>query len=107
MEINNPLRPFCSSQRTKSTHSVSEGCYPFNKAYGISPWEYVGKNPQTNRTFNEAMAPNSSIVMASVAKIYEDGLKKMLAKILKLWYKSLGICWQKSSNYFIFFKIYS
>jgi caffeic acid 3-O-methyltransferase len=57
--------------------SVLEGCYPFNKAYGISPWEYVGKNPQTNRTFNEAMATNSSIVMASVAKIYEDGLKKI------------------------------
>eukprot|EP00253_Pinus_taeda_P022355 PITA_22355 len=57
--------------------SVLEGCYPFNKAYGMSPWEYNGKNPQTNQTLNKAMATNSSAVMASVAKMYDDGFQSM------------------------------
>lgn len=57
--------------------SVLEGCYTFNKAYGMSPWEYLGHNPEANRIFNEAMASDSSAVMASVAKMYEDGFKSI------------------------------
>eukprot|EP00253_Pinus_taeda_P018538 PITA_18538 len=57
--------------------SVLEGCYTFNKAYGMSPWEYLGRNPQASKIFNEAMATNTRTVMASVAKIFEDGFKSM------------------------------
>jgi len=57
--------------------SVLEGCYTFNKAYGMSLWEYLRQNPQVNRLFNEAMATNSNAVMASVAKMYEDGFKSI------------------------------
>lgn len=57
--------------------SVLEGCYTFNKAYGMDPWEYLGHNPQANKIFNNAMAANSSAIMASVAKMYEDGFKSI------------------------------
>ena len=57
--------------------SVLEGCYTFNKAFGMSPWEYLGRNPEANRIFNEAMATDSSIVMDCVAKMYEDGFKSI------------------------------
>jgi hypothetical protein len=57
--------------------SVLEGCYTFNKAYDMSPWEYLSHDPQANRIFNEAMTANSSTVMASVAKMYEDGFKSI------------------------------
>jgi caffeic acid 3-O-methyltransferase len=57
--------------------SVLDGCYTCSKAYGMSPWEYLGQNPQGNRLFNEAMATNSNAVMASVAKMYEDGFKSI------------------------------
>nr|AIY62319.1 caffeic acid O-methyl transferase [Pinus radiata] len=57
--------------------SVLEGCYTFNKAHGTSPWEYLGRNPQANQIFNEGVATNTRSVMASVAKMYEDGFKSM------------------------------
>ena len=59
--------------------SVMESCYPFNKTYGMGPWEYLVQNPQANRIFNEAMASNtnSSAVMASVAKMYEVGFQNI------------------------------
>lgn len=57
--------------------SVLEGCYTFNKAYSMSPWEYLGRSPQANKIFNDAMASNTRTVMASLAKIYEDGFKSM------------------------------
>ena len=57
--------------------SVLEGCYTFNKAYGMSPWEYIGQNPEANTLFNEAMVADSSAVMASVAKMYEGGFKSI------------------------------
>jgi caffeic acid 3-O-methyltransferase len=57
---------------------VMESCYTFNKAHGMSPWEYVGKNPQTNRIFNEAMATHSSVVMSyATVKMYGDGFKNI------------------------------
>ncbi|KAH9320121.1 hypothetical protein KI387_021890, partial [Taxus chinensis] len=56
--------------------AVVEGCYPFNKVYGISPWEYVGRNPEANKIFNEGMACHTKGVMASVVKMY-DGFKSV------------------------------
>eukprot|EP00253_Pinus_taeda_P021860 PITA_21860 len=43
----------------------------------MDPWEYLGNNPEFNKIFNEAMATNTRSVMASVAKMYEDGFKSM------------------------------
>lgn len=57
--------------------SVLEGCYTFNKAHGMDLFEYLGNNPEFNKIFNEAMATNTRSVMASVAKMYEDGFKSM------------------------------
>ncbi|TJX41718.1 hypothetical protein E8P77_31600, partial [Soehngenia saccharolytica] len=54
--------------------AVLEGCHPFIKAHGISPWEYVGSNAVANKLFNEAMACHTKDVMASVVKMY-DGFK--------------------------------
>ncbi|KAH9330358.1 hypothetical protein KI387_002466, partial [Taxus chinensis] len=56
--------------------AVVEGCYPFNKVYGISPWEYVGRNPEANKLFNEGMSCHTKGVMASVMKMY-DGFKSV------------------------------
>eukprot|EP00253_Pinus_taeda_P015683 PITA_15683 len=57
--------------------SVLEGCYTFNKAHGMDLFEYLGNNPEFNKIFNEAMATSTRSVMASVAKMYEDGFKSM------------------------------
>ncbi|GLJ31835.1 hypothetical protein SUGI_0640580 [Cryptomeria japonica] len=57
--------------------SVLEGRGAFDKAFGMSFWDYVAKNPETNKTFNEAMSCDSRAVMSSVVKIYEEGFKKI------------------------------
>ncbi|GLJ15169.1 hypothetical protein SUGI_0248030 [Cryptomeria japonica] len=56
--------------------AVLEGCNPFVKVYGISPWEYVGSNAEANKLFNEAMACDTKDVMASVVKMY-DGFRSV------------------------------
>ena len=54
--------------------AVLEGCHPFIKFHGMSPWEYVGTNAEANKLFNEGVACHTKDLMACVVKMY-DGFK--------------------------------
>ncbi|GLJ14671.1 hypothetical protein SUGI_0237670 [Cryptomeria japonica] len=56
--------------------AVLEGCHPFIKVHGMSPWEYVGTNAEANKLFNEGMACHTKDIMASVVKMY-DGFRSV------------------------------
>ena len=56
---------------------VLDGCYTFDKFFGMSPWEYLGHNPGANKIFNKAMDTDSRAVMDVVARMYEDGFKSI------------------------------
>ncbi|XP_059073361.1 caffeic acid 3-O-methyltransferase-like [Cryptomeria japonica] len=56
--------------------AVLEGCHPFVKVHGTSPWEYVSSNAEANKLFIQAMACHTKDVMASVVKMY-DGFKSV------------------------------
>ncbi|GLJ14673.1 hypothetical protein SUGI_0237740 [Cryptomeria japonica] len=56
--------------------AVLEGCHPFIKVHGMSPWEYVGTNAEANNLFNQALACHTKDIMASVVKMY-DGFRSV------------------------------
>ncbi|KAM3381693.1 caffeic acid 3-O-methyltransferase [Capsicum galapagoense] len=51
------------------TDAVLDGGVPFNKAYGMTTFEYHGTDPRFNKVFNRAM---SDITTMSTKKILED-----------------------------------
>ncbi|PHU23579.1 Caffeic acid 3-O-methyltransferase [Capsicum chinense] len=51
------------------TDAVLDGGVPFNKAYGMTAFEYHGTDPRFNKVFNCAM---SDITTMSMKKILED-----------------------------------
>ncbi|PUZ72707.1 hypothetical protein GQ55_2G416300 [Panicum hallii var. hallii] len=50
--------------------AVLEGGIPFNKAYGMSAFEYHGTDPRFNRVFNEGMKNNSVIITEKLLEFY-------------------------------------
>ncbi|RLM84848.1 caffeic acid O-methyltransferase [Panicum miliaceum] len=50
--------------------AVLEGGIPFNKAYGMSAFEYHGTDPRFNRVFNEGMKNNSVIITKKLLEFY-------------------------------------
>ncbi|KAL3640804.1 Caffeic acid 3-O-methyltransferase [Castilleja foliolosa] len=64
----------------KLKDAVVEGGIPFNKAYGMSGFEYGAKDPSFSKTFNEAMFGHSTIVMKKILETYDGfkGLKSMV-----------------------------
>uniref|UniRef100_A0A0C9S592 TSA: Wollemia nobilis Ref_Wollemi_Transcript_20423_1287 transcribed RNA sequence n=1 Tax=Wollemia nobilis TaxID=56998 RepID=A0A0C9S592_9CONI len=56
---------------------VIEGCRAFDKAHGMSIWEYLSCNPESNNTINEGMAAHTRTLMPWVLKTYDAGFKSV------------------------------
>ncbi|KAM3317858.1 hypothetical protein ACQJBY_035517 [Aegilops geniculata] len=51
--------------------AVLDGGIPFNKAYGMSAFEYHGTDPRFNRVFNEGMKNHSIIITKKLLELYK------------------------------------
>ncbi|KAF8379895.1 hypothetical protein HHK36_027360 [Tetracentron sinense] len=51
--------------------AVLDGGVPFNKAYGMTAFEYHGTDPRFNKVFNRAMSENSTITMKKILQTYK------------------------------------
>ncbi|XP_051138390.1 caffeic acid 3-O-methyltransferase 2 [Andrographis paniculata] len=60
--------------------AVLEGGIPFNKAYGMTAFEYHGTDPRFNKVFNEGMSNHSTILMKKILESYSgfDGLRTIV-----------------------------
>lgn len=60
--------------------AVLEGCVPFNKAYGMSAFEYYGKDHRFSKLFNAAMFNHSTSAMRDVLENYSgfEGLGEIV-----------------------------
>ena len=60
--------------------AVLDGGIPFNKAYGMTAFEYHGKDPRFNKVFNAGMSNHSTVSMKKMLEIYRgfDGLKVLV-----------------------------
>ncbi|XP_010520933.1 PREDICTED: flavone 3'-O-methyltransferase 1-like [Tarenaya hassleriana] len=50
--------------------AVLEGGIPFNKAYGMTAFEYHGTDPRFNKVFNNGMSNHSTITMKKILETY-------------------------------------
>nr|BEV30395.1 scoulerine 9-O-methyltransferase [Corydalis solida] len=59
---------------------LDEGCVPFDKTFGVSIFEFAGKEPKVGKMFNEAMRSSSIFVLDEVLKVYEgfDEMKELV-----------------------------
>ncbi|XVE64503.1 hypothetical protein DITRI_Ditri07aG0105700 [Diplodiscus trichospermus] len=60
--------------------AVLEGGIPFNKAYGMTAFEYHGTDPRFNKVFNKGMSDHSTITMKKILETYDgfEGLKTLV-----------------------------
>lgn len=60
--------------------AVLEGGIPFNKAYGMTAFEYHGTDPRFNKVFNRGMSDHSTITMKKILETYKgfEGLKTVV-----------------------------
>lgn len=60
--------------------AVLEGGIPFNRAYGMTAFEYHGKDPRFNKVFNNGMSGHSTITMKKILETYKafEGLKSIV-----------------------------
>ncbi|PIN20990.1 Hydroxyindole-O-methyltransferase [Handroanthus impetiginosus] len=60
--------------------AILEGGIPFNRAYGMSAFEYLAKDPRFNRIFNQDMYEESTIFMKKILEKYKgfEGLKSLV-----------------------------
>ncbi|XP_065878307.1 caffeic acid 3-O-methyltransferase [Euphorbia lathyris] len=60
--------------------AVLEGGIPFNKAYGMSAFEYHGKDERFNKVFNTGMSDHSTITMKKLLETYKgfEGLNTIV-----------------------------
>lgn len=60
--------------------AVLDGEIPFNKAYGMTAFEYHGTDPRFNKVFNQGMSNHSTITMKKILETYNgfDGLKTVV-----------------------------
>ncbi|KAG5229465.1 hypothetical protein OIU76_022755 [Salix suchowensis] len=60
--------------------AILEGGVPFNKAYGMTAFEYHGKDPRINKVFNKGMSDHSTITMKSILETYRgfEGLASLV-----------------------------
>nr|GEX20669.1 caffeic acid 3-O-methyltransferase [Tanacetum cinerariifolium] len=63
--------------------AVLYGGIPFNKAYGMSPFKYNGRDERFNKVFNSGMFNHSTIVMKIVLDLYDgfNGLTGTLVDV--------------------------
>ncbi|KAL6581601.1 Caffeic acid 3-O-methyltransferase 1 [Orobanche minor] len=64
----------------KLKDAIVDGGVPFDKAYGMSLFEYLGTDERLNRLFNDAMSNHSTIIMKEVLERYDgfEGLKSIV-----------------------------
>lgn len=62
------------------TDTVLEGGIPFNKAHGMTSFEYHGKDMRFNKVFNKGMADHSTITMKKILETYTgfEGLTSLV-----------------------------
>ncbi|KAK4431250.1 Caffeic acid 3-O-methyltransferase 1 [Sesamum alatum] len=60
--------------------AVLDGGIPFNKAYGMTAFDYHGTDPRFNKVFNQGMSNHSTIIMKKILEIYDgfEGLKTVV-----------------------------
>nr|BAO31650.1 O-methyltransferase [Sesamum indicum] len=60
--------------------TVLEGGIPFNRAYGMSAFEYPATDPRFNKVFNRAMYEQSTIFMKQILEKYKgfEGVKSLV-----------------------------
>ncbi|KAK7282493.1 hypothetical protein RIF29_11319 [Crotalaria pallida] len=60
--------------------AVLEGGIPFNKAYGMTAFDYHGIDPRFNKVFNQGMSNHSTITMKKILETYRgfEGLKSLV-----------------------------
>ncbi|PIN20988.1 Hydroxyindole-O-methyltransferase [Handroanthus impetiginosus] len=60
--------------------AILEGGIPFNRAYGMSAFEYLTKDLRFNRIFNQAMYEQSTMFMKKILEKYKvfEGLKSLV-----------------------------
>ncbi|XAR71571.1 Caffeate O-methyltransferase [Bertholletia excelsa] len=60
--------------------AVLEGGIPFNKAYGMTAFEYHGTDPRFNKVFNNGMSNHSTITMKKILETYQgfEGLTTLV-----------------------------
>lgn len=51
--------------------AVLDGGIPFNKAYGMSAFEYHGKDQRFNKVFNSGMFNHSTMTMEKIVDLYD------------------------------------
>ncbi|KAI3519411.1 hypothetical protein L2E82_31521 [Cichorium intybus] len=51
--------------------AVLDGGIPFNKAYGMTAFEYHGKDPRFNKVFNSGMFNHSTMTMKKILDMYD------------------------------------
>ncbi|KAL5540008.1 hypothetical protein UlMin_043963 [Ulmus minor] len=51
--------------------AVLDGGIPFNKAYGMTAFEYHGTDPKFNKIFNRGMSHHSTIIMKKLLETYK------------------------------------
>ncbi|PIA40021.1 hypothetical protein AQUCO_02500025v1 [Aquilegia coerulea] len=50
--------------------AILDGGVPFDKAYGINAFEFLGKDLRLNKIFNKAMSNHSTITMKKILELY-------------------------------------
>ncbi|XP_056850704.1 flavone 3'-O-methyltransferase 1-like [Raphanus sativus] len=81
----------CLETKTKAAHkgcdaeyhlkdAILDGVIPFNKAYGMSAFEYHGKDLRFNTVFNSGMSNHSTITMKKILETYKgfEGLTSLV-----------------------------
>ncbi|KAL3524477.1 hypothetical protein ACH5RR_017311 [Cinchona calisaya] len=60
--------------------AVLDGGIPFNKAYGMTAFEYHGTDQRFNKVFNQGMSNHSTITMKQILEVYKgfEGLKTVV-----------------------------
>lgn len=59
---------------------ILEGGIPFNRAYGMTAFEYPGTDQRFNGVFNRAMSHHTTLIMRKILDIYKgfEGLKVLV-----------------------------
>ena len=60
--------------------AVLDGGIPFNKAYGMTAFDYHGTDPRFNKIFNNGMSNHSTITMKRILDTYKgfEGLSTLV-----------------------------
>ncbi|GMH18320.1 hypothetical protein Nepgr_020161 [Nepenthes gracilis] len=60
--------------------AVLEGGIPFNKAHGMTAFEYNKENPKFNKVFNNVMSDHSTLTMKKILEAYKgfEGLSSLV-----------------------------